>query len=388
MPIDWRAPERRLEVFSLSYHWRRLTGDLDQTHVTKVACDHLRLDDDARAWFSLLYGHAYRSGMALIYLQLFPDPLQVKVSQVQSWTDANWKRLLYNKDQRWQIGKLPRIVEGIQKWARGARLGERFRELVGSPSRSKNFYRLLKSVRTIPYYGRMTAWLTLQAAYDSMGLNINHPDLLMEEDSCWSPYNGLCYLFGRDYLCRSKTKVPGRYEFSLMKRHLDELVSHLNDALPYRETDIFRLESHLCDFRKWASSPPHEYLGLTSAEVNMLYPEYKRRFPEVDLFPFLKGLMTLHPSIRGLREEKRLLTAYPTDGRVTNLNDLLPGEPDLFAGRGIPKSSLRMRELYEDYPHDVAQDASDHAPVRYEEFKPGERDTWFRWAGLKEYNDG
>jgi hypothetical protein len=383
---DWRKPVNRLEAFTRSYHWQRLTGDLDPTHAVRVIADALDLDEDGRVWFSLLFGHTYSAAMASILFQEFPDPLAIDPSSLESWTEAKRDKLLYSKACKYQLIPRPKLaaaVRGLQQWLAGRRPGDAFRELTAGGT-EENFRSVYRAVKALPQFGRMTTWLAMQCLHDTLRLDIDHPELFIEDTDTRHVYNGLCHVYDRQDLCRGKhDPKPSPQTLALMQGHLAGLIRHMREVLPYRDIDIFRLESHLCEFGKWFSDPPREYPGLNSADINATYADFKRLWPDSDHQPFLKAQLTLHPSIRGLRPDKRLLRAFPDHGVIVNLRDLYPAEPDAYELLGVHREALKLPELFVDYHGDLEADADRHAPLRYEEFKPGEGEQWMQWAGLK-----
>lgn len=361
---DHRLPENRMQAFIRSYHWRRYTGDLDHTHFCQVICDELDLNMEQRIWFSLLFGHSYRAPMALIFIQEFPDPKKLKIRVVQDWIDKNYHRLIYAKDTRYQKSKLPIVIKGIQDWLQGETLVDTIDRIVQYKDSKKNFYGILKAIRLLPQFGRMTAWLAMQCLYDVCKLNIDYRDLLIHDNGSWSPYNGLCILWNEEKLQRTKSYKPSKSELDYMMSNLNITMDLMQRRLPYKDIDIFRMETHLCEFRKWSIGK--EYLGWNSAEQNELYIKYKRNFPDYDLKPFLKALMTLDSSIRGLRSDKRFFTEFGNSGMLIHLNKLYPNMPNVFKIRGWKKKDFRIKEMFEDWDDDLKY----KSPSDYDEFKP------------------
>lgn len=347
---DYRLLENRIEGFIRTYHWRVETGDLSYPHASKVAAEVLDLDEDGKIWFAFLFGHCYSIPMAMIYIKEFPRVEDLDIEKAQEWTNANFRKLIYGDDCKWQKGKFPTVVKGIQSWVGQGTLRSKVESLVDQNALGYvNFKRLYKEVLGLPQYGRMTTWLTLEVLFDVSKLKINHCDLLMENGNTWSPYNGLCALYGLENLKRTKEFSPSKNDISVMDKNLHSLLRLMESSLPYREVSIYAVETHLCQYKKWTERSRGDYDGESSAKLNELYFEFEKKWPEKDLLPYLMVVMSVAPTIRGLKYNSKFSDIFPERGLFLNTSDMFPDMPDVYRELGIKKDEWIIQQLFDKF---------------------------------------
>lgn len=340
--IDWRLPENRLEAFTRVYNTRILSGELDHYMVGKVIVDYMKLTDEQKAWYAILFGFSYRNHFATIILQLFPDIWNTKITDIEEWyndSDKNnsfgsWRRVNFAKDTKWNVRKFPQFIESVQNWLNGDNLYDRLSDLVTTNSKSQNFDNL-NDVLTKNFHGigRMTSWLAIQTLYEFFDWNIDKWDLQLNNDACWSQYDALCYIFDKpdwDFKIRTKEQIHE------MNNNVQLLMEYVTEKVPYY-VDIYNIESCLCEFRKhWQTDrKPKEFTGWTACElVNQfeeLYYLWETHEPKINWEPYILGFMTKGDKLCGnYGYDNEYFKVGTKTGLNLNMHHFYEDEPDAY----------------------------------------------------------
>jgi len=349
---DWRLPENRIEAFTRVVHSRMVEGDLDHHHSAQVISSEMSLSDDDKLLYALLFGQSYRNHWAMLSLQLWPDLLSRKHSELVKWHNKNYKRLVFAKDTKWNLRKWPDFVECIRKKYKGVSLCEHFGNLCSSDSAKVNYDRVNKELRSIWSIGRMCAWLAQQTMYELFDWNLDHWDQQLYDSGTWSQYDSLCYLFDRIDLARTQIvsgkrvkRKPSREDISLMEVNTQKLMGILNKRIPFH-VDIYNVESAECEYRKTAYGPNRikEFTFWTTNELVEEYQHLKSLWnPEeqsgkITWNPYMIALMTKGKNVRDYGWHPDYFRVLYDYGMNLNTHYIYKDEPDAHEVLSLPKN--------------------------------------------------
>lgn len=376
---DWRLPENRVEAFTRVTHTRMMEGELDHWLAGKVIVDYMKLTDEQKAWYALIFGFSYRNHWAMICLQKFPEIWNTPHQEIVDWYNDQegqengvWRKVCFAKDTKWNVRKFPDFIQSVKNWCNGHKLNLVFDALCSASSnRDKNFEAINEGLKSLHGIGRMTAWLTIQTLYEFFDYNIDKWDFQLKEDGCWSQYRALCYLSNRNDLLEKKDKesVKLMHDFSI------QLMEYLNKSLPY-VVDVYNVESVLCEYRKTAAEPkPREFTGWTINELIYEFHELKAKWPDIDWTPYVLGLMSKGENLCKPGYDKIYFQVIQKTGLNFNTHFYYPDEPNAFEEVDIPKpedcvAPLEIKEFYASIPEVVSLDYKDRfAPTKHLRWK-------------------
>lgn len=280
--VDWRAGDRRREVFQRSYtfslEYRNLPGMVYS--MLPAVADAFDLDSDGRAWLAWLNGNTQNVVTSMLLLEAAP--------RWQDWSKAveffneNFKALEFDTDRRHQKTKFP---DATKKWIAG------LLDSGNSPASVWDFedgQTAFRYAMAQPYMGRISAWSYMEFVRILLGPNIV-PDVdgwYLYESSSRSHRNALCMLSGYDEAWgwdREQAEMP------MILGIMDDLDALAEDLL--QEADgrnaVFTppddlghhplvarltLESALCTFKSW-HKPDRRYPNVYA---DMMYQRIKK----------------------------------------------------------------------------------------------------------------
>ena len=108
--LDYRLEQNRREAFIRWFAWSLKYDDCDPavcaTNYLNKRYEH---NDEQKLWLCWLYGNTYYLPTAWILMNEFPDFELATVDRITQWNTANYKRLRYQTDTKWNKGHLPAI---------------------------------------------------------------------------------------------------------------------------------------------------------------------------------------------------------------------------------------------------------------------------------------
>lgn len=356
---DWRLPENRIEAFKRIYDVRLREGDLDHHHAGKVICDVMKLTDEQRAWYSMIFGQSYRNHVAMIAMQ--HNLIDMNEKQLIAWHDKNWNRLKYAKDTKWNLRKLPQFILDVKSKIGSGGLYEYLGNAAAKATTEKNYYSLNDTLKNFYSMGRMTAWLAQQTLYEFFGWDIDHWDQQLYDGATWSQYDSLCYIFNRLDIARTQQArdfrffeyKPTRQDIALMEKNTEILMDTLNKELPYH-VDIYNVESVECEFRKTAYGPRKikEFTFWTSNELAEEFETLYNLWPDANWMPYVIALMTKGPNVREYGYSKDYFRVFNGYGLNLNTHYYYEDEPDAHKLLNLPKhksnSVFMLERLWND----------------------------------------
>ena len=244
---DWRVPELRKELFNRYFKWRVTVHDLDHGYYMQNMC--VNYSNEQKYWFAFCFGMTYRTPQAFAYTETFENINQV----TEEWHKENWKRTSYGTDARYNKGHFFKQVESIRSWLNGKTFEDKILSIIVHDNSNKNFWALYNEIITLYKFGRMTTWITCQALYDLLGLDIDPEEIMLEgfspnqDSSMKSIWNGLCAYEN------TFDKMIGAYgNYEVTKKDVEEashkLLQYTKEAEEFSgfKIDSFRKESIWC----------------------------------------------------------------------------------------------------------------------------------------------
>ena len=317
---------------------RMVEGDLDHHHVGRVVTDQMRLSDDDKVLYALIFSQSYRNHVAMITLQLFPELLKVSNDRIVEWHDQNWQRLKFAKDTKWGVRKFPAFIESIRTRFGTSGLYEKFRDISNSGTTKENYYRLNSELQSLFGMGRMTAWLAQQTLYEFFGWDIDYWDQQLYDTATWSQWGALAYLFNRPDLLDKSTQ-KNNTNVKVMEDYTIHLMEYVNEKINFH-VDIYNIESCECEFRKTAQkNPPREYTGWTSQELLKEFPDLLEAWSgiNIDWDPYITGFMTKGKNVLETGCSPEYFPIFQDTGLNLNTHWIYKDEPDAFKLLGITR---------------------------------------------------
>lgn len=261
---DFRLRENRRHYFSSLYAMNlehRVMPGLVYLYMPVLS---RRLDWDAedRLWFAFLNGLTQNPITSLVMMEQLPGVpytaapgnIAAPVKAFEDWFNANWDRLQFDTDRRYQKKM---TVEAIQSYAAAvAKYGSQVDFLSGS------YKTLWQKAKGLSSFGRLATFSYLEYVY-IMGHGADCDDLLFgDKDGSRSHRNGMLLLHGADHLVwdkRADNGFKGAYkDLPALARQMDEAAAaflgefktaHRGDQFLTEHAGNFTLESNLCTFK-------------------------------------------------------------------------------------------------------------------------------------------
>lgn len=312
--FDFREPQYRREVFLRFYEFHL-------RYRTHPGCVYLLFPELLRDkpvedwfWFAQINGLTQNPVTSMIIFQHFPEvPREERpLRELEEWFNANWDRLAFDTDRRYQKKDFPAAIRAYSRAMYGMTQEAWFLEKM-EPGRSdtERFDLLWKAVDQHFYsFGRLSTWSYLEYLF-ICGFGLEPSSMMLKDMSgSKSHRNGLAIVLGRDDLdWRKDTAFQGKYlpeVLTWMEVECDRLIEEMKertvirgqDLLPWaRHISRFTLESALCTYKGW-HRPNRRYPNVY---MDMLYDRIRRGekdWPAFDFSPFWEARKTLPEHLR------------------------------------------------------------------------------------------
>jgi hypothetical protein len=340
--VDWRSPETKKELFIKWLIWRIKHNDIDHYMINNcyIESDIARKlnpnELERKLWFSIIFGFTYQPSMSWTIFSHFPDFNNIDLKELEDWNNKNYTRQFYNKDTRYNKGKILEQVASIKEIVKK----EDCKDLTSFftkfllDNEEKSFFNIFNKVVTFRKFGRMTSWLCCQALREVAGVQIDAPTLFSDDTSNGSVRAGIAELFNKD-----ENQLSGSEFLALEKEAMDLC----RENLPKEQNEMFTyflLETHLCQFKKLLRGG--DYPGHNSGDHLTRTLKFREHWPELDYSPFFeKAFSKQNKEITGLRESRLLRYLCNETGQVINLHDDNPEFPNMYLELGIDKGILK-----------------------------------------------
>jgi hypothetical protein len=268
---DYRLLENRKEAFIKWYHWSIHFDDCDPAiFMTNYLFDRFEHNLEQKLWIAWLYGTTYHLPTTWILYNEFPDFELVDQKRLEDWNNANYRRLRYQTDTKYNKGHLPAQFASYRAWieqggsnSQCERFDQYLRKCSYSYERFDAIFGVLSS--NLHKFGRYTTWFYTQTLKHCCGLDIQPSTLLLNDYSgSRSHRNGLCLALGKDDWIDKKLE-PSEYKWleDQAREILIEVGFRVSETRPERlaMVDNFSMETALCSFKKIFRVKHGRYLG-------------------------------------------------------------------------------------------------------------------------------
>lgn len=260
--MDYRLPQNNREAFIRWYAWSLKYDDCDPAvWCTNYLHKRYEHNDEERIWLAWLYGNTYQLPTAWVLKNEFPDFELATVDRMSNWNNANYKRLRYQTDTKWNKGNLPTMFASYQKFIGDRTQREALESYYGS-NEKENFDTLWRVIKNSLYkFGRYSTWFYLQHLKHTAGILVTPTSLMLDDyDGSRSHRNGLLCALGRhDDMDRKLTAA----EYANLESQAHEILCETEARFPElsNQIDYFTMETCLCSFKKIFREHHGRYLG-------------------------------------------------------------------------------------------------------------------------------
>jgi hypothetical protein len=260
--MDYRLQQNRREAFIRWYAWSLKYDDCDPAvWATNYINDRYEHNDEQKLWLCWLYGNTYYLPTAWVLMNEFPDYELATVDRMTQWNTANYKRLRYQTDTKWNKGHLPTMFASYQQFIGGRTQRDRLESYYGNTEKD-NFDNLWEGIKSsLHKFGRYSTWFYLQHLKHTSGVRIDPTSLMLDDyDGSRSHRNGLLYALGQeDSVDRKLTAV----EYANLESQAQEILAETKARFPELASsiDYFTMETCLCSYKKIFREHHGRYLG-------------------------------------------------------------------------------------------------------------------------------
>ncbi len=260
--MDYRLAENRREGFIRWYAWSLKYDDCDPAvWCTNYLHKRYEHNDEERIWLAWLYGNTYQLPTAWVLKNEFPDFELATVDRMEQWNTANYKRLRYQTDTKWNKGHLPAMFASYQKFIGNKTQREAMESYYGH-NEEENFDNLWKSIKSgLHKFGRYSTWFYLQHLKHTAGIRINPTSLMLDDyDGSRSHRNGLLFALAQEHNMDRKLT---RAEYANLESQAYEILCETEARFPELASsiDYFTMETCLCSYKKIFREHHGRYLG-------------------------------------------------------------------------------------------------------------------------------
>ncbi len=260
--MDYRLKQNRREAFIRWYAWSLKYDDCDPAvWATNYMNKRYEHNDEQRLWLCWLYGNTYYLPTAWILMNEFPDFELATVDRMEQWNTANYKRLRYQTDTKWNKGHLPAMFESYQKFIGKKDQRETLESYYGD-NETQNFDALWSVLKnSLHKFGRYSTWFYLQHLKHTAGVLVTPTSLMLDDyDGSRSHRNGLLLALGKDD--DYDRKLTGS-EYGSLEVQARDILEETRRRFPELtdQIDFFTMETCLCSFKKIFRENHGRYLG-------------------------------------------------------------------------------------------------------------------------------
>lgn len=260
--MDYRLKENRREAFIRWYAWSLKFNDCDPAvWATNYLNNRYEHNDEQRLWLAWLYGNTYYLPTSWVLMNEFPDFELATVDRMGEWNTANYKRLRYQTDTKWNKGHLPSMFESYQKFIGNGTQRERLESYyVGNAE--ENFDALWVALKTnLHKFGRYSTWFYMQHLKHTAGVIVEPSSLMLDDyDGSRSHRNGLLFAAGKE---EDYDKKLSLIEYKNLEAFGEGILIEMRSRFPElaNQLDYFTMETCLCSYKKLFRQTNGRYLG-------------------------------------------------------------------------------------------------------------------------------
>lgn len=211
-------------------------------------------------WACWLYGVFYHPGTLFWFMQEFPEFEKVDLGRLERWHAANWRKLRYNTDRKYEKGHLVEMFVSYRDLVGGQHpeAQEQFfsQLLDGGLEPTANFHRVFNALKKLVRFGRYATYIYTEALARCMGMPIQADTVFLKEAG--SPRAGLCYATNRPDWAKAKLT---KEQWAELDAELDTFMQEIQQEYPDVPVDHWLMESCLCAFKGMWRQTKGRYLG-------------------------------------------------------------------------------------------------------------------------------
>lgn len=258
--MNFMELENRREAFIRWFAWSLQYKDCDPAvWMTNYLHRRFEHNEEQRLWLAWLYGNTYYLPTAWILINEFPDFELATVDRITQWNTANYQRLRYQTDTKWNKGHLADMFASYQKWIGDKTQKQKFDEFI-TDNPKQTFDNLWVEVKEkLHKFGRYSTWFYLQHVRHTCEIPMEPSSLMLNDYSgSRSHRNGLLLALGRDSDYDKKLN-----DYDVLENEAASILTEVRERYPHlaAEADYFTMETCLCSFKKIFRAHHGRYLG-------------------------------------------------------------------------------------------------------------------------------
>lgn len=335
--MDYRLKENRREAFIRWYAWSLRYKDCDPAvWMTNYLNKRYEHNDEQRLWLCWLYGNTYHLPTAWILMNEFPDFELATVDRITEWNTANYKRLRYQTDTKWNKGHLPDMFASYQKFI-GDRTQREVMESYYGNTEEQSFDNLWTGVKdSLHKFGRYSTWFYLQHLRHTAGVRISPTSLMLDDYSgSRSHRNGLLLASGLDDDYDRKLTAQ---EYSDLEKFSKEIIIEMRERFPElsSQIDFFTMETCLCSFKKIFRANHGRYLGYyndrVAEEINQVSADNWHGIEWEVLWQARHETLVASIPNKNAKIEKEKFISFMNSGKMERLDWMFKDEQPVMVG--------------------------------------------------------
>lgn len=310
--MDFRKPEYRREVFLRFYEfqlrYRSHPGCV--YYLFPYLFDKYRMTAEQKLWFVFLNGNTQHPPTTLTIWRKFPD-LPKSVDKLEKWFNANYTKLAFDTDRRYQKSSFITSVKCYMALCRGDQRAY-FNKLLGGRAGDEEFsFRgAWAAVRKdFHSFGRLSTFSYLEYLRIA-GLQLDCDQLFLTDMAgSKSHRNGLAKVLGRDDLDWHKSTgfdgayAPGQVDWLTEEGTAlrDEARKRFKRSNFAHDVGYFTMESALCTYKSW-SRPNRRYPNVYNDMLHDRIKLAERTMPSEDYSDFWDARKVWLPKVLRLED--------------------------------------------------------------------------------------
>jgi hypothetical protein len=335
--MDYRLKENRRESFIRWYAWSLKYKDCDPAvWMTNYLNKRYEHNDEQRLWLCWLYGNTYHLPTAWILMNEFPDFELATVDRITEWNTANYKRLRYQTDTKWNKGHLPDMFASYQKFI-GDRSQREVMESYYGHTEEQSFDNLWTGVKdSLHKFGRYSTWFYLQHLRHTAGVRICPTSLMLDDYSgSRSHRNGLLLASGLDDDYDRKLSAQ---EYQNLEQFSKEIIIEMKERFPElsSQIDFFTMETCLCSYKKIFRAHHGRYLGYyndrVAEEINQVSADNWFGIQWEVLWQARDETLVAEYANKNAKIEKEKFTSFMNTGKMDRLDWMFTDEQPVMVG--------------------------------------------------------
>ena len=327
--MKWR--DERREGFIQWYRWSLEHHDCDPTlFMLNYLFDRYEHNIEQKLWVCWLFGTTYYAPTSWVIWNEFPDMELVGVQRLDKWNSANYTRLRYQVDARYNKGHLPAQFASYREWVGDSPQRDHILSFLEGKDPQEAFEHLFAEVKKELFkFGRYSTWFYLQTLRACAGVPVEAPSLLLEDHSgSRSHRNGLCLALGKDDWYDAKLS---RRDVQWLDAAADDILREMKARFPDLDSEFFGMESCLCSYKKIYRVRNGRYLGYyLDRQAEEIAQVESDGWPGIDWRPWWEGRQEILDP--GLSSSRWVRAELMDGGQFRHFYDTSPEQDDSVLG--------------------------------------------------------